>query len=395
MGRTAEPSRATFLRSVAAAALGPAMGPVMGAADAAGGRIGGGAASGSGRGDDRSDGAGPLLVTKVRDLTGPGLTTRFRMEATDLGIPVRVPDGRTLFVFGDTFEEARVGGGWWRSPVGLYSTTARLEEGVVWSGAVGGEHARQLWAYEHDNPLFTTVLPSDVVLVDGVLYLHVTVHRGWGGVLWSEIWRSDDSGANWRHTGARFPGNAHGGLFQLLTWELGEDGHVYAYSTGFRRNGPVLLHRVRSNALADPTAYEPWGHRDGAWAWGNAPTPVLEGGFGELCLRRLDGRWLLVCFNAAEARIEALVMDRPTADLTGVDRRTLIRDAPWGREDDTHVAQPYGGYVIPGSHLDDLHLTVSQWRTGPEGWPYRVMQFRVRGLGASATSDTSDTSGTS
>jgi hypothetical protein len=67
-----------------------------------------------------------LTVTKVADLTGPGLTTRFRMEATDLGIPARTPDGRLLFVFGDTFENAYVGRGWWRSPVALWSTTTDL-----------------------------------------------------------------------------------------------------------------------------------------------------------------------------------------------------------------------------------------------------------------------------
>ncbi|MBD3577567.1 MULTISPECIES: DUF4185 domain-containing protein [Streptomyces] len=360
--------RSTFLRAAAAAALGA--GPV--------GRTGG-------RGPDGPEGAGrggpgELRVGKVRDLTGPGITTRFRMEATDLGIPVRVPDGRMLFVFGDTFEEARVGGGWWRSPVGLYSDTSRLDEGIAWSGAVGGEHARQLWAYAHDNPLFTTVLPSDVILLDGSLFLHVSVHRGWGNVLSTEIWRSDDAGTTWRHTGARFPGDAHGGLFQLLTWALADDCHVYAYSTGYGRNGPLLLHRVAADALADPAAYVPWGYRAGSWGWGNPPTPVLEGGFGELCLRRLDGHWLLVCFDAAQARIDALVVDRPTADLGAAYRKTLIQGAAWGEEGGAHVAQPYGGYVVPGSRLDDLHLTVSQWRTGAD-WPYRVMQFRVRGLG--------------
>jgi hypothetical protein len=58
-----------------------------------------------------------VLTNKVTDLTGPGHTGRFRMQATDLGIPVRTPDGRLLFMFGDTFENPVVGGGWWRSPV--------------------------------------------------------------------------------------------------------------------------------------------------------------------------------------------------------------------------------------------------------------------------------------
>ena len=42
--------------------------------------------------------------------------------------------------------------------------------------------------------------------------------------------------------------------------------------------------------------------------------------------------------------------------------------------------QLYGGYIIPGSTLSDMHLSVSQWKTDA-GWPYRVMQFRVRGFG--------------
>ncbi|MEU6806839.1 DUF4185 domain-containing protein [Streptomyces neyagawaensis] len=69
----------------------------------------------------------------------------------------------------------------------------------------------------------------------------------------------------------------------------------------------------------------------------------------------------------------------PTAVLRTAHRRTLLRGTSWGGEDDSHVAQLYGGYVIPGSTLDDLHLSVSQWNT-EAGWPYRVMRFRVRGL---------------
>ncbi|MDX3386271.1 hypothetical protein PV682_33150 [Streptomyces niveiscabiei] len=43
------------------------------------------------------------------------------------------------------------------------------------------------------------------------------------------------------------------------------------------------------------------------------------------------------------------------------------------------MAQMHGGYIISGSTPDGLYLSVSQWNTG-EGWPYRIMQFRVRGL---------------
>lgn len=46
---------------------------------------------------------------KVRDLTGPGITTAFGMEGTDLGILARTPTGRLLSVFGDTFPGAGMG----------------------------------------------------------------------------------------------------------------------------------------------------------------------------------------------------------------------------------------------------------------------------------------------
>ncbi|MFI6937663.1 DUF4185 domain-containing protein [Streptomyces sp. NPDC050418] len=351
--------RSTFLRAAAGTALGAS---VLGASGGA-----------------RAAGRQALRVDKIRDLTGPGLTTAYRMEATDLGIPARTPDGRMLFVFGDTFEQAHVGGGWWRSPVALWSDTTDLASGVRWSGAVGGAAAEQLWFYEHDNPVFSTVLPSDVITVGGSMYLHVMVNQGLHNVVWTEIWRSDDSGAHWYHTGAKFAPDAHGGLFQCLSWGQGNDGWIYVYSTAFTRSRPIILTRVRADRIADPGAYEPWGYRNGAWGWGNPATPVLEGKFGELCLRPLGGKWVLTWFNAGDYRIDGMIMDYPTSNLYTAHRRTLIHGGEWGQEDDSHVAQLYGGYIIPGSTLDDLHLAVSQWNTA-QGWPYRVMQHRIQGF---------------
>ena len=158
------------------------------------------------------------------------------------------------------------------------------------------------------------------------------------------------------------------------------DGYVYVYSTGFQRDKPIILHRVRSDRITDLAAYEPWGWRDGYWAWGHPPTPILTGRFGELCLRPLGGKWVLTWFNAGDYRIDGMIMDTPTSNLYTAYRQTLIYGGAWGAEDDNHVAQLYGGYVIPGSTLSDLHLSVSQWNTD-NGWPYRVMQFRVRGFG--------------
>lgn len=106
-------------------------------------------------------------VYKVKDLTGPNLTGRFQAGFTDLGIPARTPDGRLIFVCGDTFAD-RVGGANWRSPVGLYSFNANLDQ-VAIDGCVGGSAAVGLVPEGHEGG--TTAIPSDVFAAGGKLYM--------------------------------------------------------------------------------------------------------------------------------------------------------------------------------------------------------------------------------
>ena len=156
-----------------------------------------------------------LLNGKVVDLTGPGLTERWGVTCTDLGASVVAPNGKLVSVFGDTFSGHKVGQGDWRSPVVLIGTGDADHE-IVYERA-GGEDAgfaRQLWHYVHDDPSsgwsrsgISTVIPSDLLRVDDSIYLHAIVNRGFGNVVWTEIWRSDDSGVSWTHMGrdAKFP----------------------------------------------------------------------------------------------------------------------------------------------------------------------------------------------
>ena len=124
-----------------------------------------------------SEALGNEQAVKVRDLTGPGVTTRFGMEGTDLGICARTPSGRTLAVFGDTFAGPGMGAPFvgtphpglahcspttderpgpgnpdWRSPVGLFSDTRSPSSGLEWVEAAGpgpGDYAGQLVDYVH------------------------------------------------------------------------------------------------------------------------------------------------------------------------------------------------------------------------------------------------------
>ncbi|SFE33506.1 protein of unknown function [Actinopolyspora alba] len=320
-------------------------------------------------------------MRKIRNLTGPGVTDEFGIGGTDLGVMTTAPDGRLVAVFGDTFERAGVGGSGWRSPVVLFGDPSTVRTGIVWTGSTGrGRYAEQALPYRHDSIIrgrrVSTVIPTDVITIGGTMYLHVMVCAGIGRVHWTEIHRSTDNGETWTRTGANWPGDHHGGLFQMLTWERGDDGYVYCFSTGFQRDEGLVLHRVPAERITEPGAWQGWGFRRGAWAWGDPPTVALTGAYGELCLRRVEDRWLLCLFDAGNYRVDALSLAHPTSNLYEVPRTTVLRGTSW--HDENHatgrVAQLYGGYIVPGSTLDDLHLVISQWNTG-RNWPYRAMQF--------------------
>ncbi|MBB1012153.1 uncharacterized protein DUF4185 [Dietzia kunjamensis] len=357
---------------------------------------------------------------KVRDLTGPGITTAFGMEGTDLGILTRTTSGRLLAVFGDTFAGAGMGAPHvgrphpgieqcapttderpgpgnpdWRSPAGLFSDTVDLSEGLEWTDAAGPgprDYAAQLIDYVHGRGC-STVLPSDVLTIGDTMYLHVMVNHGLGTVTRTRIHRSTDDGRTWEPTGAEFSPLLEGGHRQLWTWELGGDGFVYVLSTGFQRDKGVILMRVREEHLADPDLrrWQTWGFRKGAWGWGNPTTIVLPGRIGEMYLRRCEDFWTLTYFDAEHYRIDCLTFPHIGADL--LDRSvtthtTLLRGSAWGDESDgsdpgagpARVAQLYCGCPVPGSTPEEWHFVVSQWNThdsaaGPAGWPYRSMQF--------------------
>jgi D-arabinan endo alpha-(1,5)-arabinofuranosidase len=331
---------------------------------------------------------------KVADLTGPGITDRWGVTATDLGATVRAPNGKLVAVFGDTFTGRRVGRGDWRSPVVLIGTgDARTP--VVWERAGGPDpdYARQLRHYIHDTgPLWasggiSTVLPSDLLSVGGMLYLHVIVNRGYPHVIWTEIWSSRDCGVTWEHMGerAKFPADLHDGHAQLWSWDYSpDDDWVYVASTGFQRDKGVILRRVRPRHLGERSKYLGWGRAGHSWEWGVTPTPITPADerWGELSFRRLDdGNWVLGGFLASAYALGYRVLPAPTTPLGHLPVQSPVHGCSWEEEHHAgcRVAQLYGGHLLPGSKLNTpggIGLVVSHWNTS-RGWPYRVMQFRA------------------
>lgn len=312
---------------------------------------------------------------KICDLTGPGTSAKqFGVGGTDLGIPVRQPNGKIAYIFGDTFENDTVGGPGWRSPVLLRSEPGKPTGCIQFNSAAGGAYAKQILNYNHNHPDYSTWLPSDVITIGNRMYLHYMVNQGLGNVRWTQIAYSDDNGENWTLSSASWPGDAVNSLFQLWTWERGDDGYVYIFSSKFSRDSPLILHRVPENEILNPSAYEPWGYRDDQWGWGNPASVVLPGSFGEMSLRRVQDKWVLAWFNAGEYNITIKVLDGPTSNLHTAPTYVPIRGSSWDFQTHTMVAQLYGAYIHPDSTLNDLHLIISQWNTSTN-WPYRSMHF--------------------
>lgn len=311
---------------------------------------------------------------KIKNLTGSGTSAaQFGVGGSDLGIPVRQPDGKIAYIFGDTFEQDTAGGPGWRSPVLLRSEPGLSASGIEFTSAAGGQYAKQILDYAHDNG--RTWIPSDAITIGGRMFLHFIVNEGLGNVQWTQIAYSDDNGENWTVSGARWEANENNSLQQLWTWERGCDGYVYVISTKFiTRDQAIIMHRVPETALLDKSQYEPWGYAAGQWRWGNPATIILNGDFGELSLRRVEDKWVLAWFNAGAYEITVKVFNSPTSNLYEANTYHPIRGGNWGAENNTTVAQLYGGYIHPDSTLHNLRLIVSQWNTSAN-WPYRAMEF--------------------
>ena len=329
----------------------------------------------------------------VCDITGPGITDKWGVTCTDLGVCAVAPNGKLLSVFGDTFSGASVGQGDWRAPVALIGTgdtnhRIRYES----AGGANPNYAHQLWPYVHDGAPWnqggiSTIIPSDVLVVGQTLYLHAIVNRGFGNVIWSGIWTSTDNGVTWQEMGAKatFPAALYNGYAQLWSWDYNpDDGWVYIVSTGFQRDKGIILRRVQPGDIGDMTKYSGWGWANSQWAWDNVPTPITPPAetWGELTLRSLDtGKWIMGGFLSSGYALGYRTIDSPTADLYEADVQTPVTGTTWDAQNlaNNRVAQLYGGYVLPGSQLDipgGVGLVVSQWDTAT-GWPYRTMQFKV------------------
>ncbi len=155
------------------------------------------------------------------------------------------------------------------------------------------------------------------------------------------------------------------------------DGKVYIAADGFDRHQGVTMYRVDPNEVFNRNAWEPWNGQTFD-SPGQQAVPVTTTAYGELSFREVDGRPVLSGFNTDTGNTELRVGSGIPATVLDYDTPTTVVAAGghWSPPVPGQYPQNYGGYILPGTHLDNLGILVSQWNT-ETGNPYVVKQFQV------------------
>ena len=309
-------------------------------------------------------------MTRVKSITGVGITTSVDMEAADLGI-LRWDEMRqcTIAAFGDNFSRENFQGTWYSPSLVCYDEQFNVLGVPVSGGKIASNTGRkQLWDYPHNNPAFTTVLPTDFIKIGEWWYIHVMVTKGLANEQWTEFQRSRDL-VTWEHTGIKLDVKRNNGCFVMLTFEQ-FGSYVYILSTGgLARNKPIIMHRCPVERFPDPAAYEPWGwSADGGWKWGKPATPVMNGKWGEINFRELQGNLVFTGFDAEAYRIIARVVASPTDNwYTAPSTQVAGGAISLGMEGRDRLWRLYGGYLDKQHSVlnkpGGMKWIASQWGT--------------------------------
>jgi Domain of unknown function (DUF4185) len=330
----------------------------------------------------------PGQVLRIGPTAGTGTATGdYGIGATDLCEFVDFPT-ELLQVCGDSFAGQGVGFGGWYSPVALHVDSSSVDDpsGVRYTGVTGIN--KPLLA--DPAPPGTSQLPAGVVEINRHNYLMVATTKDLAPQS-TRLVLAEPGRAGWptiagtRRDGSYLSGSQTqiSGYYDPIPTPESVTGWVYIVANSFTRRDPVTLYRATPQSFIDRSKWQGWaGGPDGGW--GQKPTPLWPDKVGEMSVRQIDGKTVLSYFNADTGNMEVRVADDPTS-LGEAPVTTVVQHDEWPDPAeslpppyDNRLAQPYGGYISPGSTLDELRIFVSQWDTRARvSAPYRVIQFAV------------------
>ena len=327
-------------------------------------------------------------VALIGPTAGTGTPTRdYGIGATDLCEFMEFPT-ELLQICGDSFAGQGVGFGGWFSPVALHVAGDSVDDpnGVRYTGVTGVD--KPLLA--DPTPRGSSQLPAGVVQINRQNYLLVTTTKNLVPAS-SRLVKAEAGQGGWKtvpgsQRSAAYAGGRQtqiSGYYDPIPAADSQTGCVYIVANNFDRSAPAVLYRVAPQDFTDRSQWQGWAAGPGG-GWNKPPTPLWPDRVGEMSIRQIDGKTVLSYFNASTGNMEVRVAYDPTG-LGTAPVTTVVRGGLWPdpvdtlpAPDDNRLAQPYGGYISPGSTLDEVRVFVSQWNTAPrDRAPYRVLQFAV------------------
>ena len=281
-----------------------------------------------------------------------------------------ISPGGQVALGGDTFAGNFMGAVPWSPSMALHVRPGTLNSNPIQFDRSFGK-CGTLYAEPWPHVPGGSQLPAGTVSVFGIDYAFVTRTVNLQPID-TRLVTIDPNNPGW----ATVPGS----LRDAESWQNGNetqisgyqdpDGSVYIVADGFARDHGVWLYHCPAESFTDRNTWWAWGiGDDGNWAWNVDPTPLSGDLWGELSLRLIEGMKVLSGFNASTGNVEVRVTDDVTQVLAPETPVTVVATQ-------FSVPQNYGGYIVPGSTLDQAIILVSQWNTST-GDPYNVQQFVV------------------
>jgi hypothetical protein len=278
------------------------------------------------------------------------------------------PSGQVALA-GDTFSGDAAFSGTWSPSMGLHVQPGTLNSTIAFDRAFGQNGT--LYAESWPQVPGGSQLPAGTVEVFGIDYALVTRVVNLLPVD-SRLVRIDPDGPHWPTVpGSLRDADWRDGNETQISGYQAPDGWVYIVADGFARDHTVRLYRCPASSFTDRNSWQGWG-RIGAgpnWGWDVAPTPLNSAIFGELSLRLIEGKAVASGFNATTGNVEVRVATDVTQVLAPWTEVTVVATQQT-------IPQNYGGYIVPGSTLNQAVILVSQWNT-LANQPYNVQQFVV------------------
>jgi hypothetical protein len=279
-----------------------------------------------------------------------------------------ISPGGQVALGGDTFSGNAAFSGAWSASMALHVRPGTLNSNPI---QFDGSFGQGSSLYDQPPPPGGSQLPAGTIQVFGIDYALVarTVNLQ---PIDTRLVQIDPNGPGWTTVpGSLRDGNWQDGNETQISGYQAPDGWVYIVADGFARDHSVWLYHCHAETFTDRNTWWAWGMIDGGpdWGWNVAPTPLSGDRFGELSLRLIEGKSVLSGFNWSTGNVEVRVADDVTQVLAPGTPVTVVATQET-------LPQNYGGYIVPGSTLDQAIILVSQWNTATND-PYNVQEFVV------------------